>query len=74
MFDMECDNPESCVHDGHLHCANADCGNRNQEHLPPGYSPYCAGCGPGNKPDAQDVFQETGLSLAILKAIGRRTL
>ena len=69
----DCEDPVACIHDGHLHCANADCGIPNQEHLPPGYSPYCAECDPRNRPDAQEVFEQTGLGFATLKALRRRT-
>ena len=58
--DIEDCDPFSCTDDGHVHCANADCANPNQESRPPGYSPFCQECDPRNLPDRQEVYDEIG--------------
>ena len=68
----DCRNPVDCNSDHHGHCANSDCANPNQDLLPPGYAPFCAECAPGNRPSAQDVLEETGLTPWALRSLRSR--
>ena len=68
----ECPDPVGCTRISHHHCSNAGCGNEDQQLEPPGYSPYCASCYPGNFIDREDVFVLSGLTLTDIRRIRDR--
>ena len=68
----ECQDPVGCASESHHHCSVAGYGNEDQQLAPPGYSPYCASCYPGNFIPAEDVVALTGLTVIDIRRLRAR--